>query len=147
MSKTNKVIKIFQLKAQKNSNKGTLKETGYIFKDDDFNDEPLDIGDNGSGIVKIQETISVKFSKSNLTGEYMLTNKKLPVMCASVMYQKPFVTGSLMNLVVYFDITDNTREIKSFNQLLNTELNGTFTTEISIDKEKDILAMPKFITI
>lgn len=142
MSKTNKVIKIFQLKAQKNSNNGTLKETGYIFKDDDFNDEPLEI--NGSSIVKLQEHISVKFSKSNLTSEYMLTNKKLPVMCASVMYQKPFVTGTLMNLVVYFEITDDTTQIKSFMQLLNTSLNGTYTTEISLDKEKDVLAMPKF---
>jgi hypothetical protein len=128
-----------------NKNKGMIKQIGFITDPKDFKDEEFEIVDqDNKEMTKINDYINIKFKKSSITDAYIQKNNKLPVMYASVIYSKPFLTGVLMEMVVYFEF--DTKKIKSAKQLLETEIKGKFVTEISINNSIETLRMENFTT-
>jgi hypothetical protein len=139
---------VFQVKALKDTNKINLKVSGYVEQGDDFDDEKIDVvkdimnGDEKS--IEIIEYVTVKFNKPNITDAFIVSNKKLPVLYASVVYNKPMVMGVLFNITIFFEITGDTMTIKSIDQLLSMEIEGKFTVEILLDEKKEVIPMDKF---
>jgi hypothetical protein len=139
---------IYQVKAIKNTNKVNIKMSGFINDGDEFNDENIDVvkdimdGDEKS--VQIVEFVHARFNKPNISSVFLLSNKKLPVLYASLIYQKPLVMGVLFNMTIFFEITSDTLKIDSIDQLLDTELEGKFTTDIMMDEKIETMPMEKF---
>lgn len=143
-------ISVFQLKALKNTNTSKIKPVGIVDKGSSFADERIDVGskeimNNGEKALKITEDIYVMFYKSNISDVYLLTNKKLPVLYASIMYQRPFTTGFLFNLYLNFSIISDTSKIKNVNELFTYTFEGKYEIEIEIDeKNKQVIPLEKF---
>ena len=106
----------------------------------------------GAGSIKlgpgeiVKDTLSSKFditkvvhgeiNNCNIVDKYLLSNKKLPVLYVSVVYEKPLVRDVLFTIFLYFTITD---DIKNENDLINTEINGQYSVEMIVNKTNVVL--------
>ena len=135
-------VYIYQTRGIKDTTTAQLKCIGYIAPDQDFKDEPMDY--KGKTLSLYDNSVSIKFYRSNINQGYMLNNKKLPIMYASVTYNKPLVTGHLFNIHIMFEITSDTSQIKTVTQLLSTPLTGKYYIEIDIDDKKDTIDIVEF---
>jgi hypothetical protein len=143
----NKQITVFQVHAIKNNNKARLDFLGILNKEQEFMDEELIY--NNESLLEIMPNIYVKFYKTNMLGEYVMSSKKLPVMSASVFYEKGIIKGYLFSVYIYFTIKSNTKKITSLNDLLKKKLRGQYTTELVVDnndenKTQEVINMDKF---
>lgn len=80
--------------------------------------------------------------KCNIIDTYLLSNKKLPILYVSVVYEKPLVRDVLFTIFLYFTITDN---IKNENELINNEITGLFSVEMMMDKSNNIIESDVYI--
>lgn len=143
MSKNNKIEKfvIYQVNQTENTKYAKLKPTGYIFSNDELLDQQLVINYKEHKNVSsypINEEVYIKYFKCNNTSFFIMQNTKLPIYSSSIYYQKKFITGYLMSIFIYFVIKNDIKNIKSFDQLLNTELEGEYVIEVIVD-DKTIL--------
>lgn len=139
---------IFQAKAIKNTNRINIRNVGFAFEGKEFDDEKIDVvkdimnGDEKS--IEIIENVQAKFFKANFTNNYLTTHKRLPVMYASVIYNRPLLMGVLFNMTLYFEISNDTNKIKSYEQLVTMNIDGKFTMEISMDEKKELIPVESF---
>lgn len=139
-------INIYQLKAINGTNRARITNIGYMFGSPDFEDEEIIIDKtNNTNIKEIMENIYLKMYKCKMTDDFVSRHKKLPLMYASLFYQRKFVTGFLFSVYIYFEIITNTNKIQSLDSLLNTELVGKYTIEIVMDKKTEIIEMGNFL--
>lgn len=127
---------IYQVNQIHNTNLAKLKQTGYILSTDELYDQQLPINFNqhkNASTYPINDEVFIKFFKCNNTSFFIMKNTKLPIYSASLYYQKKFITGYLMTIFLYFVIKSDLNNIKSFEQLLNTELDGQYILEVEID--------------
>lgn len=149
---TKRRVNVFQVKAITNSNNAKIIHSGYITDGDRFADELIDIGgkdvmNNGETALKISQNIFVKFYKCNITDAYLLTNRKLPILYGTVMYERPFTTGYLFNLTVYLEISSDSTLIKEPSKLLTTTFDGKYSIDIEIDEnQKETIQLETFTT-
>jgi hypothetical protein len=145
-------VNVFQVKAINNTNTAKISHQGYITDGERFADELIDIGgkdimNNGETALKISPSIFAKFYKCNITDAYLLTNKKLPILYGTVMYERPFTTGYLFNLTVYLEITNDLTLIKDPSKILNTMFTGKYSIDIEIDEnQKETIPLDNFST-
>lgn len=138
-------INIFQLRAIKDTNKAKILRLGYIYSDTCYEDEEIIIDKEKKSTVKeIIDDIYLKMYKCRMTDKFVSTNKKLPLLYASLFYQKKFVTGYLFSIYVYFEIVTNTNKIQSLESLLNTDLIGKYTIEIVMDNRTEVIEIDNF---
>ena len=69
----------------------------------------------------------------------MLFRSKLPLMCVSVQYYNKIMGSELLKVFVNFTITD---DVKSAQSLLEDELNGKFTIEMTLNEKVYDLNVP-----
>src|ERR1700744_1722274 len=121
-----KRVGVYQLKAFKNTNTAQIKVIGYVNEGEKFSDEKIEYGKNrmsdGASGLKIMDDVYVVMYKCNVTDAFIITNKKLPIMYAAIMYQRPFTTGFLFSVNIFFEITTDTQTVKSVSQLLSMTL-------------------------
>jgi len=84
----------------------------------------------------ITNIVHGEVNKCNIIDKYLLSNKKLPVMYISVVYEKPLVRDVLFTIFLYFTITD---DIKNEDDLINKEINGLFSVEMMMNKSNVII--------
>lgn len=84
----------------------------------------------------ITNVVHGEINKCNIIDKYLLSNKKLPVMYVSVVYEKPLVRDVLFTIFLYFTITD---DIKNEDDLINKEINGLFSVEMMMNKSNVII--------
>lgn len=72
----------------------------------------------------------------NLTHNFIMSTKKLPMLYINVFCEKPLRSIHIMTLFLYFTIQT---EVKTKEDLLENELNGIFTLEAEIFGENKIL--------
>lgn len=137
---SDKITLVFYLKPQKD--KAVLKCRGKLNTTDNFFDEPIECNDNSSDKLTypISNTIFARFYKCNVSDSYILSNKTIPIMYASIMYQSNIVGGLLLNIFVNFTVTS---EIKSEKDLVGSQLDGKYAIEIRQDNIKE----PKIIEL
>lgn len=71
--------------------------------------------------------------KCNITDSFLMLSKKLPMMYISVIHEKPLRRILLFRVYIFFTIT---ADIKSSTQMLNTNIDGNFSLEISIENTR-----------
>lgn len=129
-----KKIYIYDLVALKGTGKTQIKHTGYS-NTEDYRDGEILVNGN-TNTKEIEKNVYARFYKSKLTAEYLQSNKKISFMYVSLFYQKKFVTGHLLNIVIYFDISTDTKEFSSFDDLLKAHLDGKYIMEIDVGEIK-----------
>lgn len=137
---------VFQLRGINNTNKARLKLAGYITDDNQYDDEEIILDINTKATTKeIMDTVFVKMYKCRMTDGFVSSHKKLPLMYASIFYQKKFVTGYLFSVYIYFDIETDTKKFKTLRALTDSELDGKYTLEIVMDKKTEVIDLDKFM--
>lgn len=143
--KKNQKINIYQLEGIKDTNKTKIKIVGYINGDAHYEDEEIIIDETNKSIIKeIMESVYVKMYKCRMTDDYVAKYKKLPLMYASLFYEKKFVTGYLFSIYIYFEIKTDTNKFKSLEALLNSVLEGKYSIEIVMDEKSEIIEIDSF---
>jgi hypothetical protein len=145
------VIPVFQLKPLKNSNKVKIIYAGNISPNEKLGDNSLECAKKDAddfidvNTYKITNDVFGKIFQCNILGAFLMSTKKLPVMYASIMYNKKnILTGFLCSIFVYFVIEEN---ITSEKQLIGTELTGKYVMEIKTDSGEKSIEMENFTSV
>lgn len=72
----------------------------------------------------------------NITDLYLMASKKLPMLYANVVYEKPLQKVLLYRIYLFFTIES---EIKDIKQLLSKPITGKFSFELSINDQKKVI--------
>jgi hypothetical protein len=136
---------VYQMNALRRTQTGQLKCIGYIDIDQKFRDEPMEYTCVKPNLIVNGNNININLYKCNINHGYMLNNKKLPVMYASLTYNKPLVTGHLFNMYIMFEITTDTTAIKTVNELLARTLEGKYTIQIDLDDKIETINLTEFL--
>jgi hypothetical protein len=145
----NKKINLFQVAPELN-NTCNIVNKGVINYNDKLVDELIVLGgetemNNGDKAIKFANKCFVKFYKCNITDAYLSANKKLPIMYASIMYERPFTTGYLFNILIYFEITDDLSNLSNLSELLSKSYTGKYSMDIELDEnKKETIELEKF---
>lgn len=129
------IISIYTLKGIKGKNAIKIKhlETGKINSNEKIKDTSI-------YKFEVAKNILCEVFACNITNASLISSKTQPMLYATVALAKPFKTAILCNIILKFTIKD---EIKSREQLLKSELHGTF----SLDLYKDAKSIPLDKTI
>lgn len=149
-SKTNKIGTVFNVKPLNNSSNAIIKYQGTMDTTDVVKDEPImcNEDDENKYVYNISEKVYARFYKSMITGNYLMTNRILPVLYCSIMYHDTIVKGFLLNVCIEFEIKT---KIVSENDLINKKLEGKY--KISIHKDENYYQLdnqinkPKYIDL
>jgi hypothetical protein len=150
--KSLKKIKIGVYQTIPSSNTIKFVEKGYVRYGKNFDDEKMNLDfldkenlkfkvENNK--VKFDETIYFEFFKDNLTSTYISKTTRIPIFHCAVMYQKKIVLGNLFNIYLFFNIS-NAKSITSFDQLIGSDLNGSYELIIEFNDKKDTLPFDTF---
>jgi len=130
---------VYTMDGIEDSTKAKMKCLGFVENNQDFKDVELKI--NGeSTMLEIYDDVFLKIYKCNISNGFLMKSTRIPMYCASVMYQRKFVKGYLFSIVLYFDMTTDTTTIKSHNELLNKDLEGEYTLEVELDHTFDVIS-------
>lgn len=131
MTEIEKLCGIFTCKCLRSTNKIKIRHIQNLtLKNQEY------VGDTLLHDFKIQKNVICGIYLCNITDTFIMTSKKLPVMYLNVAYEIPMQKYLLYRVYLCFTITDN---VKSDKDLLNKELEGKYSIEISIDgQRKDI---------
>ena len=78
----------------------------------------------------IIESVYGEIYQCNITDTYLMISKKLPIMYVNIICEKPLRRILLYKVFLYFTIKT---EVKSPEELLKNNLDGSFNLEISIE--------------
>lgn len=127
-------IYVYNLEGNENTNTAKFKLEGYIEDNTQILDHELEIKHNPD-----IENISIKAYKCRLLHNIVERYRKIPIMYLSIHYERKYAIAHLMNIYIMFDIQDDTKEIKSLDELLSTNLNGKYSVEIvTVNKSKSV---------
>lgn len=154
MPKSNNLKKIkigvYQLQAYPDHAK--FAEKGYVKYGKNFNDDVMNLKFlNKENIkftvendrIKYNDEIYFQFYKDNVASTYFTKTSRIPVFHCSVMYSRKIIIANLINIYLYFNV-DNTKTYKSFNQLISSDLQGTYELIIEYNNKQEQLPFEKF---
>jgi len=155
MSKSDlKKIKIGVYQLQASTNSAKFKDKGYVKYGKNFNDDVLELTflDKNkikftldTDRIKYNDEIYFQFYKDNVSSSYITKTSKIPVFHCSVMYNKKIIMANLMNIYLYFNIED-TKSYKSLEQLISSNIKGTYELIIEYNNKREQLPFDKFTT-
>jgi len=87
----------------------------------------------------ITENIFGYIYRCNIIDNFLLSSKKLPVICISITFEKNILRSFLYKLFLQFTITDN---VSNSNQLIKNRLRGKYNVEIIGDTHITTLDEP-----
>ncbi len=134
---------------------GKFKEVGYVKYGKNFDDEIINITkesypesmfDINNNRVKYNDDIYLQFYKDNLPSTYIANTTRIPVFHCAVMYSQTLLVGNLFNIYLYFNVAE-AKSIRSFNQLIDTNLKGTYSLMIEFNDKSDELPIDDFVSI
>jgi hypothetical protein len=112
------------------------------------------------GLIDIEKAVvdslfdTIKFTKyiigyahiCNITSDFLMANKTLPMLYIQMMYDKGLYKYHLLTLSVLFTIKS---EIKTEQDLIGNDIFGEFTTEVTMDNTTKILTnkIEKFTSV
>lgn len=99
----------------------------YIDNQKKISDTLININNN------IYKNISGEFYQANITENYLLKNKKLPIIYLSVVYDKPPIPKLvILKIYLYFNLESEINNLKN-------NIPGNFSLELNIDNNNIIL--------
>jgi hypothetical protein len=135
-------VPVFRLKPLSNE-RVSCKYVGCVENSDKLIDETIEFDEidkvSGSntmiGLGKYGEYLVYgKALICNISGAYLLKNKKLPVYYMTTLYNRQFISGGLFSIFLYFTLDTSTLETLTTPQkYVNRLLTGSFTLELVAD--------------
>jgi len=121
------VYGVYTVKTYENENAIKIKQLGLL--DSTTTKKPAD--------TRLEKTLTIKdnvmgyFFNCNITNNFLVQTKKLPVMYMFLEYNyKNLLRSELFRIFLYFTIED---DIKNEKQLIREKLNGKYTMEILLE--------------
>jgi hypothetical protein len=122
---------VYNVRGTRNESKATIIPVGLIdLKPSEY------IADTFVERFNIFDNVFGEIYLCNITDVYLMSTKKQPVIYLSVMIDKSIKRVYLLKLYLYFIISS---EIKDSKDLINKELDGTFSMELIIDDKNIVL--------
>jgi hypothetical protein len=123
-----KIVKIpvYKIKGIKNTNQIKIIPLGYLLDEKKMSDTLIEK-------VDLSKNVSAEIYQCNVTGSYLLSTKKMPVMYIKIISEKTLKTEQLFKIFLYFTITT---DLKASNQLINCSLDGKFNLELQLPENK-----------
>lgn len=135
---------IYQIKPTYSSNQIEFKPIGYIYQGEKIKNELIEIDKSifeGKEYTKdrfnISDEIYIQFYKYNYLDYELVTSKSYHILLGSIMYNRKLIIGNLCNFMLDFDITDDTTNIKSFNDLVSSKLIGNIKLRLFLDERNE----------
>lgn len=91
---------------------------------------PNSINDVMDDKFNIMNNVYGEIYKCNITGHFLMTSKKWPLSYINVVYEKPLRRFLIFRMTLYFTIES---EINEPEYLIDSEINGKFTYEITMN--------------
>lgn len=142
---------VFRLKPQRtdddDKNSVEIKFVNYITPTDKLGDEPIQLdvteaekkafGANTHFMGKFNGyDITVNAYRNNITGDYLINNKNLPVCSLQFMYTKNIVVGYLFNIFIYFSLDEHKNtHLSTPNSYVGAKAFGNYILIVDCDKE------------
>lgn len=122
---------IYEVRCKKGENLSIIKPIGImeLAETESVADEKLESYELSQGLL-------VEIHKCNITDTALLLTKKLPVLYAAIIYERPLRRILLFRIYVYFTVTDT---IKSSKELINHPIKGNFHIELSMNDKKEVI--------
>jgi hypothetical protein len=155
MSRSNnslKKIKIGVYQLQAFPDHANFLEKGYVKYGKNFNDEVMNLKFLDKDKIKFtvehdrikyNDEIYFQFYKDNVASSYFTQTSRIPVFHCAVMYSRKIIIANLINIYLYFNV-DNTKTYKSFNQLISSDLKGSYELIVEYDNKQEKLPFEKF---
>jgi hypothetical protein len=137
MSKEN-LCNIFELHGIKNESQVKIKHVNNVLLKENER-----INDTKIKKFEISPDIVGEISQCSITNTHLQMTKKLPILYMNVTYEQKFRVYLLFRIYLFFTVTS---DIKSANQLLSENIDGSFSLEISLDGTQKTLdnLIPKY---
>lgn len=138
---------IVRMKPEYGSNIAHFKVTKYIETGTRIDDDILEIdtpqnvinkcGMNSIYICELNEYVAKgKIFICNIPGGFILKNKKIPMYYLRVGYERKFLSGHLFEIIVSYDISDESFELKNNPiKYLKSQLMGQYVIEFMKDDD------------
>ncbi len=143
-TKTNVKRYIYQIKPTYSSNQIEFKPIGYIIQGEKIKNELIELDksifEEGQNYTKDRFNIYevyIQFYKYNYVDYELVTSKNYHILLGSVMYNRKLIIGNLCNFMLDFDITEDTTNINSFNELVSSRLNGEVKLRLFLDNKNE----------
>ena len=141
---------VFRLKPQRTDDEQDaveIKFVNYITPTDKLGDEPIQLnvtesekkafGANTHFMGKFNGyDITVNAYRNNITGDYLINNKNLPVCSLQFMYTKNIVVGYLFNIFIYFSLDSlKNPHLTTPKSYVGAKAYGNYILIVDCDKE------------
>lgn len=145
-TKTNVKRYIYQIKPTYSSKYVEFKPIGYIIQGEKIKNELIELDksifEEGKNYTKdryyISDEVYIQFYKYNYVDYELVTSKSYHIILGSIMYNRKLIIGNLCNFMLDFDITEDTTNIKSFNDLTSSRLNGEVKLRLFLDDKVEM---------
>jgi hypothetical protein len=126
---------VFSVNSTTNRNQVKINHLGNISKEDSIIDSIIDKD-------RIQMThFYTESYKCNLSQNYLMSTKTLPILYTNIMYSKSVVIHLLARASLMCDILN---DVQSQNQLLENNLNSRLYLSIDVDNQTKVIEVESF---
>jgi hypothetical protein len=153
--KSLKKIKIGVYQLQPHENTANFVQKGFVKYGKNFDDEIIDLKflekENikfkvDGNRIRYNEEVYFQFYKDNVASTYFTRTSRIPVFHCSVMFSKQIILANLINIYLYFNV-ENTKSYKSYEQLVSSEIKGTYELIVEYSNKQESLPFDKFTSI
>jgi hypothetical protein len=147
-SKDENIHPIFRLRPHNRTNTATIKYVGTINENEKLGDEIVEldsplhpdsdsVGKHAIPIKRIGEFEMVgRLYRCNIVGSHLVASRRYPMMFLNVHYDRPMVSGSLLQLFFSIDMNnDEKKTITNNAYYVNLKFTGTWYMHIDCDDE------------
>jgi hypothetical protein len=147
-SKHKNTSAVFMIKPKNRSNECTIQYRGILRETEKLGDEivELDKPMHPDSIVAGKHAIPInnigsfemigRIYRSNIVGSHIVVSKRYPLMLLNIHYDKPMVSGALLQLYFSIDMdSDEKKAIKDTKQYVNLNFSGKWVRHLECDDE------------
>jgi hypothetical protein len=146
--KHEKTSPVFRIKPENKANKAIIKYVGYLKEEEKLGDETVELdkplhpesasfGKHAIPIKQIGEYDMVgRLYRCNIVGTHIVISCRYPVMYLNIEYERPMVSGSLLQLFFSIDMNPEEKKIvKEHKKYVNLRFTGKWIRHIDCDDE------------
>lgn len=143
-----KTSPVFRIKPINRTNNAIIKYVGLLNENEKLGDEPIEldaqfhseaplVGKNAIPIknINIFEMVG-RLYRCNIIGSHIVMSNRYPIMYLNIHYDRPMVSGSLLQIFYSIDIDkEQKKEVKDNKKYVNLKFSGTWYRHIDCDDE------------
>jgi hypothetical protein len=141
----NKKRAVFTVKPAKGKSTAKIVCVGHILPHERLGDETIECGDGKNDdklSYNIKSMVTGRMFKCNVIDGYLMSNRKIPVMYSSIIYNRNnILTSFLLTISLNFTVE---KQVSNAKQLIGSELEGKYEIMIKSDTFEKIIPLDFF---